>query len=385
MTMIERPQISFVVPAYNSRRTVAGCIDSILSQKTGSPFEVIVVDNNSRDESSSIAKEKGVRVVDQPVQGAAAARNKGLEVARGKYVAFIDSDVILDPGWANACLEHLQLPWIDCVQTGIYPVESDGSSEFMNRFRKRFISQKTEGSFSYLPRAATELPVLNSSAFMAKGFVLKRLRFDQDLLRCEDADFGYQLLFSGCNFALSGQLLAHVKDDRNIVQYLHRSFENGRWTNQLRRGWAGSTKPPIGQYVKDFFQKWKTHDLEQSFVRANLLTSMTGDVYEWIRDRQKTNPDKIERNLKADTRTKYFLYDDGFELNPYTRFLWLADRMLMLNLVSGSRKILSVRSSDLLVQLLLKCCQNGETRTEHERELINELRSEGFMTEGTLA
>ncbi len=99
--MTERPRFSVVIPAFNAAATVSSAIKSALSQ-TQPDLEVIVVDDGSADETAELARGFGdprVRVVAQSNRGLPGARNAGIAVARGDYVAFLDSDDLLLPDY----------------------------------------------------------------------------------------------------------------------------------------------------------------------------------------------------------------------------------------------------------------------------------------------
>ncbi len=87
--------VSVIIPVYNSERFIAKTIDSVLSQ-TYTNIEIIIVDDCSTDSSKQIIENylnKSIIYFRQPTnQGAAVARNKALELAKGQYVAFLDSD-----------------------------------------------------------------------------------------------------------------------------------------------------------------------------------------------------------------------------------------------------------------------------------------------------
>jgi glycosyltransferase involved in cell wall biosynthesis len=85
--------VSVVVPAHNGECYLAECLQSVIGQ-THPPMEVIVVDDGSDDDTAAVAAGFGppVRVVTQARGGPASARNRGLEEARGGFVAFIDQD-----------------------------------------------------------------------------------------------------------------------------------------------------------------------------------------------------------------------------------------------------------------------------------------------------
>lgn len=93
--MNTHPRVSVVVPAFNQGDYIAEAIDSALGQ-TIPPFEVIVVDDGSTDQTAEVCASYGDRIsyVHQPNAGAGAARNRGLSMATGDFIAFLDSDDI---------------------------------------------------------------------------------------------------------------------------------------------------------------------------------------------------------------------------------------------------------------------------------------------------
>ncbi|MFA7205411.1 MAG: glycosyltransferase [Saccharofermentanales bacterium] len=108
------PRISIVVPVYNVEKYVRRCIDSILAQ-TLTDFELILVDDGSPDNCGEICdeykiKDERVVVIHKSNGGLADARNTGIEIAKGDFVGFVDSDDYIDPDMyeklLKACLEH---------------------------------------------------------------------------------------------------------------------------------------------------------------------------------------------------------------------------------------------------------------------------------------
>lgn len=92
--MKESPLVSVIIPVYNYDRYLAEAIESVLSQ-TYRHVEVIVVDDDSTDRSSEVARsfaDRGVRYCRQDHAGIGPARNKGVELAHGDYIAFLDAD-----------------------------------------------------------------------------------------------------------------------------------------------------------------------------------------------------------------------------------------------------------------------------------------------------
>lgn len=124
------PKISVIVPVYYVEDKIHRCVDSILAQSFYD-FELILVDDGSPDNCPSICddyakKDCRVTVIHQNNKGVSAARNTGIEYARGRYIAFADSDDYLDKNWLQqlhfAALSHNA----ELVQSGIIWVDDNG-------------------------------------------------------------------------------------------------------------------------------------------------------------------------------------------------------------------------------------------------------------------
>ncbi|MDA3895177.1 MAG: glycosyltransferase family 2 protein [Desulfobacteraceae bacterium] len=99
--MKRAPFISVVIPSYNSMHTIRQCLDSVINQLVSVPYEIIVVDS-SEDQTPEIMKSYEPRVryfhLSQKTIPAV-ARNIGIEKSFGEFIAFTDSDCIVDPSW----------------------------------------------------------------------------------------------------------------------------------------------------------------------------------------------------------------------------------------------------------------------------------------------
>lgn len=94
--------LSIVIPVYNGALLLNRCLDSIFIQKTQYTYEVILIDDGSTDDSVELIKarkESNIILFQQQNAGPAIARNRGIELAKGKYVAFIDADDYWNQGY----------------------------------------------------------------------------------------------------------------------------------------------------------------------------------------------------------------------------------------------------------------------------------------------
>ena len=103
--------ISVIVPVYNVENYLERCLDSILGQ-TFRDLEVILVDDGSEDRSGEICrsyarKDARIRYVRQENGGLGRARNRGIQMAEGEFILFVDSDDYIDRRMAEILLDNL--------------------------------------------------------------------------------------------------------------------------------------------------------------------------------------------------------------------------------------------------------------------------------------
>ena len=93
-------KVSIVIPAFNEEEFIKECLVSVLNQKE-LPDEIIVVDNNSTDDTAKIAKRLGAKVVTENRQGLIFARNKGFDCAKYEILARCDADTVVPTNWVK--------------------------------------------------------------------------------------------------------------------------------------------------------------------------------------------------------------------------------------------------------------------------------------------
>lgn len=106
------PHISVIIPVYNAETTLNKCVDSVLMQQYAD-FEVILVDDGSKDRSLQICEEYArrnsrVTVIHKENGGVSSARNAALEIAKGERILFLDADDYLDKSFFNGVKESTE-------------------------------------------------------------------------------------------------------------------------------------------------------------------------------------------------------------------------------------------------------------------------------------
>jgi glycosyltransferase involved in cell wall biosynthesis len=206
------PTISVVIPTYNRAQLVKHAIESILSQQL-IDCELIVVDDGSTDNTLAVLEEYGdqIRVIHQANQGVAAARNLGVQSARGEYVWFLDSDDRLLPGALQAMASAVKkLPGSDVFYGWALTIDQVGKPA---QWLRPAVSGRIWRNYLY----SSITPV---GTFAVRRRLLEQVPFDSQIPLFEDWDFLLRLAFI-TDFVCVNELLAEI-----VYQPIRRSTMN---------------------------------------------------------------------------------------------------------------------------------------------------------------
>lgn len=199
--------ISIIVPIYNTEEYLYRCVQSVRRQ-TYSCFELLLVDDGSQDGSAAVCEDLcgidgRIRFLPRPHQGVSAARNAGLEKARGDYVFFLDSDDTIHPRLLEALLELCEVTGAVIGTESYLYVDETGADGFPARMDN---GEDNRWEYTYMTNEATLQQFSsdeNEKNFHAIGgklvqrSAIESLRFDEKLCHGEDTVFVYQLLKMG--------------------------------------------------------------------------------------------------------------------------------------------------------------------------------------------
>lgn len=142
------PKFSIIIPVYNVEKYLRKCLNSVFSQNYKN-YEVIVVNDGTKDNSMDIVKDYPVKVINQKNQGLSVARNNGVEKATGEYILFLDSDDYIEEGLLKEINKSLNNN-PDIVRFQIKEVFEDGKEIDYNE--KPFTNKNGKDAFSLIAK-----------------------------------------------------------------------------------------------------------------------------------------------------------------------------------------------------------------------------------------
>ena len=246
--MTPTPVVSIIVPVYNTEKFLHRCIDSVLTQ-TYTDFELLLIDDGSKDSSGVIcetyaAKDTRIRVIHKENTGVSDTRNLGLDVARGKYLFFLDADDFwLQTDSMSMFVQKAEEHNLDIVRGEYSAMHEDGSFAWSRRISKKrkqyaervlysgkFLEYGIHGEF-FLPLS------------MFKRSRIGNLRFEKGRVFLED-----MLFYS--TFLLQDLKCMYLPD---IRFYGYRKNEN-----------SASNKVSVKKLADSFSMCYRFHDLAQN-------------------------------------------------------------------------------------------------------------------------
>lgn len=185
--------VSVIIPAYNIEDYIGRCLDSIISQ-TYKNLEIIVVDDGSRDHTGEILdnyakKDRRIKVIHKENGGVSSARNKGIEVAEGDYIGFIDGDDLIEPEMYKILVDLLEEENADIAHCGYQMVFPDRIDYYHNTGKKK-IQTTEEGLKDLLSGEMIEPGLVNK---LYKKELIKNCRLNETVKINEDLLMNYQL------------------------------------------------------------------------------------------------------------------------------------------------------------------------------------------------
>ncbi|MHC1713401.1 MAG: glycosyltransferase family 2 protein [Solidesulfovibrio sp.] len=218
------PRVSVVIPAFNAGATLPGTLAALGRQTLpAEAVEVIVVDDGSTDDTSGKAAGFPVKLLRQPHQGPAVARNAGVAAARGDIVVFTDADCEPAPDF----LAEILAPFAEASITGAqgaYRTRQEG-------LVPRFAQVEFETRYAYVRRFPTlDLVATYAAAFRRETF-LREGGFDASfpVANNEDTEFSYRLCRGGHKLVFAPAAVVFHRHPETLGKYLQTKFWRAYW------------------------------------------------------------------------------------------------------------------------------------------------------------
>ena len=247
ITSTESESISVVIPLYNKELEVERALRSVLSQSL-MPGEIIVVDDGSTDGSRAIVERvigenKGVniRLIVQENAGVSAARNRGIQEAKGDYVALLDADDFWLSGYiAEVCRMMAYYPNMEAYSTAFDITPGDR--------RVRAAVPENEGVINPAEEALkSRYPIIPSTSTLLRSVVLDCGGFPEGMRIGEDQWLWVKMMQRGCRFAFSPMsLVRYSREASNRSAAIYRAEQSAHSLEEL---YAPTQDATLNEYV----------------------------------------------------------------------------------------------------------------------------------------
>lgn len=191
-------ELSIIIPVYNKEKYIDRCVKSVLSQ-TFSDFELIIVNDGSKDNSADICKkyvqsDSRVVYIEKKNGGASSAKNAGIKAAKGKYCEFVDADDYLDASYVENLMRGVKEYNADLCVGNIKFIS--GTNERSCNLHEGFFEIKEYLGFysEYMPYAIVGAPY--NKIFKVNVLRDSNILFNENLTNNEDTHFNYDYLLN---------------------------------------------------------------------------------------------------------------------------------------------------------------------------------------------
>ena len=257
------PFVSIVIPVKNEENNILNCLESLTKNNFSDTIEIIIVDNNSTDNTKLILDKLNITTCEQPLIGIGWARQMGLERALGKYVLTADADCIYHAKWISSMIDNLKKKQVVCI-SGRYSFIGDRLNGRMKlqvyELLRNLIVKIRHRKHPYLNARGGCMGYLKSIAL--------DIGYDTRNLRGEDGRLCYDFMSKGkVEFidSIESRVWTYIKSDQAIAKGLsigiikNLNKELWRSLSYLRRPKTHDTKYSANtpDSFRTFIKGWK--------------------------------------------------------------------------------------------------------------------------------
>ena len=263
--------ISFIIPAHNSAETIVDCVKSMEKDINFADVycEVIVIENGSSDQTIDMARSLRDQypniILETSEKGVSKARNKGLEVAKGRWIVFVDSDDVWVQGSIAAISKQVSANACDLLMYGYYKEEKEIIHNY-SRMNQLFSEDLDDFKAWLLARPTLRMTVW-AKVFAKHVIDENEMRFNEDLWYSEDSEFLIRYVMACKTVGVFDQLIykyfccavsaVRVYNPHRLQAYI-KSLEAA--TNDVKHE-SASVKEAYYEYVLAHFNLIAVHDI----------------------------------------------------------------------------------------------------------------------------
>lgn len=273
-------KISVVIPVYNVEKYIRECIESIINQ-TFKDIEIIVVNDGSKDNSIKIVEEylsdKRLKIINKENRGLSSARNKGMKIARGEYIYFIDSDDFIEKDVLEVLYKNLELERFDIIFSNFSFYNDKTKKEKKSKFNFPFKENINKGC--YFLYNGEEINVWNR-LYRKEFFKKYNFEFIEKIIH-EDQDFGFKTI-------LLAETIKYVEN----YGYKYRVGREGSIMSSQKKEKSLKSVQILKKELKNFFSNIQLNEFQKIRV---YLKSLSLDFWEKELKNEKITLEEIEK------------------------------------------------------------------------------------------
>lgn len=278
------PCVSIIIPVYNVEQYIEECIKSVIKQSLQN-IEIIIVNDGTRDNSINIIRkyiesDKRIKLIDKKNGGLSSARNVGLDVAKGEYILFLDSDDWIEHTMAEDMYNYAVENKVDIVTSGYNRIDNNICTKVKSPIESNRVYNKTE-ILNIISNESNNITWFVWRNLYSRELITKnKIRFNENVKIGEDTAFNLEAFLSS-NYIMS--IPKNLYNYRNNPNSLTQSSYKPNLEDSL-----------INQY-NEKLKIYKKHNLnKKAFIDLNLyfsthsLNMIIANIY------NTNNNDKIE-------------------------------------------------------------------------------------------
>ncbi len=305
------PLISVIIPCYNAEKTLARCLSSVL-QQSYDRLEIIIIDDGSTDNSSAIyqdfqRRDHRIRYIIQENSGVSSARNKGVKMAKGDYICFVDSDDWVEPNYCEALYQILIRE-----QADISIVEASYEDEDGNVVFNKNISEEAVYDGKRALQILLEDDIIQSHPWgkLYKSSFFNDVHFPENLKCFED----YSTLFK-----VFDQALTVAKSNQKLYHYIQHQ-------DSLSHNLSPQTAFYFYLAIMDVFKFWQQNEeiKNNPKITKNIIRKLLMVLKRIIRQTtaEEMRPEKEAMRKSFQAFLKYSVFEIGLEYYFYVRLYY---------------------------------------------------------------